>query len=71
MMTVSPSDVPCRFVRLAIDQVPPLWLVYSKTPSDSGAVHSPVKQRWLAGDAEIREGMQCLASLADQGRYTH
>ncbi|KAL3143073.1 hypothetical protein ABBQ38_003348 [Trebouxia sp. C0009 RCD-2024] len=57
-----------RFQRLPIEQLPPLWLVYSNTPSDSGAVHSPVKQRWLAGDADIRRDMALVASLADSGR---
>ena len=59
----------CRFERLPIDQLPPLWLVYSNTPSDSGSVHSPVKQRWLAGDADIIRDMALVASLAEQGRY--
>lgn len=59
----------CSFQRLPVDQLPQLWLVYSNTPSDSGAVHSPVKQRWLAGDGEIRRDMALVASLAEQGRY--
>ena len=59
----------CRFERLPVEQLPPLWLVYSNTPSDSGAVHSPVKQRWLAGDADIRRDMALVASLADHGRF--
>lgn len=58
----------CSFERLPTEQLPPLWLVYSNTPSDSGAVHSPVKQRWLAGDSDIRRDMALIASLAEQGR---
>ena len=59
----------CRFQRLPTEQLPPLWLVYSNTPSDSGAVHSPVKQRWLTGETDIRRDMDLVASLAEQGRY--
>lgn len=51
-----------------MEQVPPLWLMYSDSPSDSGAVHSPVKQRWLAGDADIVRDMAHVAALAEQGR---
>ena len=61
--------VAVRFERLPVEQVPPLWLMYSNSPSDSGAVHSPVKQRWLAGDADIIRDMAHAAALAEQGRY--
>ena len=49
--------------------LPPLWLVYSNSPSDSGSVHSPVKQRWLAGDPDIRRDMAAVAQIAQEGRY--
>eukprot|EP00892_Ulva_mutabilis_P011229 jgi/Ulvmu1/8479/UM044_0012.1 len=32
---------------------------------ESGAVHAPVRQRWLEGDSEVVEGMRSLAELAD------
>ncbi len=57
-----------RFDRLPAAQLPPLWLVYSNSPSDSGAVHSPVKSRWLV-DQNVRREMAQIAALADQGRY--
>ena len=57
-----------RFDRLPAAQVPPLWLVYSNHPSDSGAVHSPVKSRWLV-DLNVRREMAQIAALAEQGRY--
>lgn len=65
----SEPDCLSRFERLPVEQVPPLWLIYSNSPSDSGAVHSPVKQRWLAGDTTIRRDMALLAGLAEQCRY--
>ncbi|KAF6255982.1 ribosomal protein S5 domain 2-type protein [Scenedesmus sp. NREL 46B-D3] len=48
--------------------LPRLWLVWCDNPSDSGRLHSTVKQRWLAGDAAVREGMQRVAECAEQGR---
>lgn len=57
-----------RFDRLPAAQLPPLWLVYSNNPSDSGAVHSPVKSRWLV-DLNVRREMAQVAALAEQGRY--
>ena len=63
-----PANYSNRFERLPIEQVPELWLVYSNSPSDSGAVHSPVKQRWLAGESDIITAMKELAQLAEEGR---
>ncbi|WIA36426.1 hypothetical protein OEZ86_007736 [Tetradesmus obliquus] len=48
--------------------LPRLWLVWCDNPSDSGRVHSTVKQRWLAGDAAVREGMARVAQCAEKGR---
>lgn len=48
--------------------LPRLWLIYCDNPSDSGKVHSTVKQRWLAGDPEVVQGMQQVAQCAEQGR---
>ncbi len=56
-----------RFDRLPAAQLPPLWLVYNNSPSDSGAVHSPVKSRWLT-DLNLRREMAQIAALAEQGR---
>jgi hypothetical protein len=49
--------------------LPRLWLIYCDNPSDSGKVHSTVKQRWLAGDAAVVKGMQQVAQCAEQGRW--
>ena len=48
--------------------LPPLWLVWSENPSDSGKVHSDVRRRWLEGDADIAAGMTAVACLAEAGR---
>jgi glucuronokinase len=45
-----------------------LHLMYSDNPSDSGAVHADVRQRWDQGDPEIRRAMQELADCARKGR---
>jgi glucuronokinase len=42
--------------------------VYCDNPSDSGKVHSSVKQRWLEGDPEVVQGMTQVAGCAEQGR---
>jgi glucuronokinase len=49
--------------------LPRLWLIYCDNPSDSGKVHSTVKQRWLAGDPAVVEGMQQVAQCAERGRW--
>lgn len=49
--------------------LPRLWLIYCDNPSDSGKVHSTVKQRWLAGDAAVVQGMQQVAQCAADGRW--
>ncbi|DBB00019.1 TPA: hypothetical protein ACH3X1_013882 [Trebouxia sp. C0004] len=66
-MDFSPGSEHNRFERLPAAQLPPLWLVYSNHPSDSGAVHSPVKSRWLV-DVNVRREMAEIAVLAEQGR---
>lgn len=46
-----------RLQRLDPSRLPPLWLIHrpgGEPGADSGAVHSDVKQRWLAGDADVR-----------------
>ncbi|GAX82031.1 hypothetical protein CEUSTIGMA_g9459.t1 [Chlamydomonas eustigma] len=45
-----------------------LYIMFADCPSESGAVHADVRQRWLRGDEEIREGMLQLASIAKEGR---
>jgi glucuronokinase len=57
-----------RYTSLSPALLPRLWLIWCDNPSDSGKVHSTVKQRWLAGDAAIVKGMQQVADCAARGR---
>ncbi|GMH06796.1 hypothetical protein Nepgr_008636 [Nepenthes gracilis] len=56
------------YVPMDIKLLPPLHLVYAENPSDSGKVHSTVRQRWLDGDEFIRSSMNEVANLAVEGR---
>ncbi|KAJ8544974.1 hypothetical protein K7X08_017557 [Anisodus acutangulus] len=51
-----------------IDPLPPLYLIYAENPSDSGKVHSTVRQRWLAGDEFIISTMEDDANIAVEGQ---
>ena len=48
--------------------LPRLHIMYAQCPSDSGKVHSDVKQRWLSGDRDVQDGMEELAGIVDAGR---
>ncbi|KAI4320490.1 hypothetical protein MLD38_033967 [Melastoma candidum] len=48
--------------------LPPLFLIYTDNPSDSGKVHSTVRQRWLNGDKFIISNMKEVANLALEGQ---
>ncbi|GER47448.1 GHMP kinase family protein [Striga asiatica] len=48
--------------------LPPLYLIYAENPSDSGKVHSTVRQRWLNGEKFIISSMEEVASIALEGR---
>ncbi|XAR51920.1 Glucuronokinase [Bertholletia excelsa] len=56
------------YVPMDISLLPPLYLIYAENPSDSGKVHSTVRQRWLDGDKFIISSMQEVANLALEGR---
>ena len=58
----------CRYTPLDPGLLPELWLMIADDPSDSGSVHSTVRQRWQAGDQELRRNMAAVAELAEQGR---
>mmetsp|Transcript_38092 Transcript_38092/g.84864 ORF Transcript_38092/g.84864 Transcript_38092/m.84864 type:complete len:351 (+) Transcript_38092:88-1140(+) len=45
-----------------------LHLIYCNNPSESGKVHANVRQRWQAGDPEVRAAMAEVAECARQGR---
>merc|ERR1711920_758178 len=44
-----------EYSRLPCSALPPLWLAYVCNPSNSGKIHSDVKARWKAGDADVIE----------------
>ncbi|GBG24365.1 Glucuronokinase 1 [Hondaea fermentalgiana] len=44
------------------------FIAYRADPSDSGKIHSNVKQRWLEGDTQVMEAMAKFASFAERGR---
>ncbi|PHU27765.1 putative glucuronokinase 2 [Capsicum chinense] len=56
------------YTPMDIDLLPPLYLIYAENPSDSGKVHSTVRQRWLEGDKLIRSTMEEVANIAVEGR---
>ncbi|WCJ21178.1 glucuronokinase G [Euphorbia peplus] len=56
------------YTPMDITLLPPLHLIYADNPSDSGKVHSTVRQRWLDGDNFIISSMTQVADLALQGR---
>ena len=60
--------VPDRYESLNPNLILPLWLIYTDNPSDSGKVHSNVRQRWLRGDKAVHQAMCELATFAQKGR---
>ncbi|KAM9318808.1 glucuronokinase with putative uridyl pyrophosphorylase isoform 2-T2 [Pholidichthys leucotaenia] len=57
-----------NYVRLDMSDLPPFWLAYLSDPSDSGRIHSNVRQRWLCGEQMVVEAMKSFAELTDQAR---
>ncbi|KAK9052393.1 hypothetical protein SSX86_029022 [Deinandra increscens subsp. villosa] len=57
-----------NYTQLDTGLLPPLHLIYAENPSDSGKVHSAVRQRWLDGDTFIISSMEEVASLALEGK---
>ena len=55
------------YTRVPRAALPPLFLAYAADPSDSGRIHAPIKQRWLAGEASVVAAMAGIAALADEG----
>ncbi|PON36627.1 Mevalonate/galactokinase [Parasponia andersonii] len=56
------------YTPMDIRLLPPLHLIYAENPSDSGKVHSTVRQRWLNGDEFIISTMKEVANAAEEGR---
>ena len=62
------TDCVRRYESLNPEQIPPLWLIYADSPSDSGRAHSDVRMRWQQGDRAVHEAMAEFASFAEMGR---
>ena len=46
----------------------PLLLAHTGVPHDSGKVHTPPRERWLAGDTEVRQVYRDLAGMARRAK---
>ncbi|KAI9338090.1 hypothetical protein DFJ73DRAFT_587214 [Zopfochytrium polystomum] len=58
-----------EYYHLDINQLPKgLWLAYVAQPSDSGTFHSNVRSRFNNGEQEVVDGMNFLASLAEEAK---
>uniref|UniRef100_A0A3Q1CVQ9 GHMP kinase N-terminal domain-containing protein n=1 Tax=Amphiprion ocellaris TaxID=80972 RepID=A0A3Q1CVQ9_AMPOC len=57
-----------NYVPLDMSNLPLFWLAYLSDPSDSGRIHSNIRQRWLSGEPAVVEAMQSFAELTDQAR---
>lgn len=56
------------YIPMDLSLLPPLYLIYAANPSDSGKVHSKVRQRWLDGDEFIVTSMLEVACIAKEGK---
>jgi glucuronokinase len=57
-----------RYEYIDSDLMPPLLLVYSSEPSESGKIHSDIKFRFQSGDSDVVEAMRCFAQFTDDMR---
>lgn len=57
-----------EYIPLDMSDLPLFWLAYLGNPSDSGQIHSNVRQRWLNGESAVVEAMKSFADLTDQAR---
>ncbi|CAG8639425.1 11166_t:CDS:2 [Ambispora leptoticha] len=58
-----------KYERISHENLPPgLWLAYETKPSDSGKIHSEVRTRWEAGDAQVISAMHRFAEFAKQAK---
>uniref|UniRef100_UPI00398F56EA glucuronokinase with putative uridyl pyrophosphorylase isoform X2 n=1 Tax=Pristiophorus japonicus TaxID=55135 RepID=UPI00398F56EA len=54
-----------NYVNMDVSCLPHLWLAYLGDPSDSGKIHSNVRQRWLNGDSDVMTAMKTFAEFTD------
>ncbi|KAF1393653.1 hypothetical protein PFLUV_G00018270 [Perca fluviatilis] len=57
-----------NYVSMDMSGLPLFWLAYLSDPSDSGRIHSNIRQRWLNGEPLVVEAMKTFAELTDQAR---
>nr|XP_057936784.1 glucuronokinase with putative uridyl pyrophosphorylase isoform X2 [Doryrhamphus excisus] len=57
-----------NYISMDMCSLPPFWLAYLSDPSDSGRIHSNVRQRWINGEPLVVEAMETFAHLTDQAR---
>ncbi|XP_072557162.1 glucuronokinase with putative uridyl pyrophosphorylase isoform X2 [Paramormyrops kingsleyae] len=57
-----------EYIPMDMTDLPQFWLAYLCDPSDSGRIHSNVRQRWLNGDTAVVQAMNSFAELTDQAR---
>ncbi|KMZ57944.1 Galactokinase [Zostera marina] len=57
-----------RYTPMDVNLLPRLYLIYAENPSDSGKVHSSVRQKWLDGDKFIISKMEEVAVIASECR---
>ena len=57
-----------NYTPLSTDNLPPFFLAYCPDPSDSGRIHSNVKQKWLNGDPDIVEGMKVFREITSNAK---
>ena len=46
----------------------PFVLAHTGASHSSGAVHKPIRERWLEGEPEVREGYERISHLAREGK---
>jgi glucuronokinase len=51
-----------------LDLLPPLYLARDRRGSDSGRLHSPVRDRFEQGDSAVLEAVRLWAGYTDQAR---
>ena len=54
-----------KYTTLPLSLLPPLHLAYAMDPSDSGKIHSDVKERWKNGDPEVMQAAVTWAGFVD------
>ncbi|KAM9801194.1 glucuronokinase with putative uridyl pyrophosphorylase [Neosynchiropus ocellatus] len=57
-----------NYVAMDMSELPNFWLAYLSDPSDSGRIHSNVRQRWVSGEPLVVEAMKSFADLTDKAR---